>query len=131
MSALSPRQMFLLDHACKPLREAFGVDGTYLVGTAVQPRDGRAPRDIDVRTILSDKKHDRLRKVIGRRGIAFLGIAIGQYLEALTGLPIDYQIQRQTEANARHEGIRNPLGMRDMSNFKGDAQPDDAGGSRS
>ena len=124
MSALSPRQMFLLDSACYPLMEVFGKS-TYLVGTAMRPRDGKPPRDIDVRTIVDDKQHDKLSKAIGQRGISFLGIAIGQYLASLTGLPIDYQIQRMTEANALHEGTRNPLGHRNMDNYKGDAQTSD------
>jgi hypothetical protein len=101
--------------------EVFGWS-TYLVGTAMQPRDGKPPRDIDVRTIVKDKQHDRLTKAIGQKGVAFLGIAIGQYLASLTGLPIDYQIQRMTEANALHEGTRNPLGHRNLDNYKGDAQ---------
>lgn len=120
MTALSPRQMFLLDQACHPINEALGERfGTYLVGTSAHRQQYR---DVDVRTIMSDKKHDRLSKAIGLEGIAFLGIAIGQYLASLTGLPIDYQIQRQTEANALHDGIRNPLGHRNLANYKGDAQ---------
>jgi hypothetical protein len=125
VSAFSPRQMFLLDSACQPLMEVFGWS-TFLVGTAMQPRDGKAPRDIDVRTIAEDKQYDRLKKAIGRKGIAFLGIAIGQYLASLTGLPIDYQIQRRTEANELHHGTRNPLGHRNLGNYIGDARPRDA-----
>lgn len=121
MSTLSPRQMFLLDSACQPLMEVFGW-ATFLVGTAMQPRDGRPPRDIDVRTIVKDKQYDKLTKAIGHAGIAFLGIAIGQYLSSLTGLPVDYQLQRMTEANALHDGPRNPLGHRNLNNYKGDAQ---------
>jgi len=116
--------MFLLDSACQPLMEVFGWS-TYLVGTAMQPRDGQPPRDIDVRTIVDDKQYDRMKKAIGRKGIAFLGIAIGQYLASLTGLPIDYQLQRMTEANALHDGMRNPLGHRNLDNYKGDAQTSD------
>jgi hypothetical protein len=120
MSALSPRQMFLLDLACQPIAEAFG-GGVYLVGTAVT----RGPhRDVDVRAILSDKQHDKLRKAIGYDGIALMGLTMGQYLHSLTGLPIDFQLQRTTEARARHPGgIRNPLGTRGLHNYKGDAQP--------
>lgn len=120
MSALSPRQMFLLDLACKPLWEAFDGGAVYLVGTAVE----RQPfRDVDVRLIISDKPYDRLKKALGADGIAFLGIAIGQYLASLTGLPIDFQLQRQTEANAHHSGMRNPLGLRHLRSFEGDAPP--------
>jgi hypothetical protein len=42
--------------------------------------------------------------------ITCLGIAT--YLRQVTGLPIDYQIQRMTEANAKHTGVRNPIGTR-------------------
>jgi hypothetical protein len=120
VSALSPRQMFLLDLACKPLWEAFPDGGVYLVGTA---GERQAYRDVDVRLILGDKSYDRLRKAIGAQGIAFLGIAIGQYLASLTDLPIDFQLQRQTEANAHHSGVRNALGLRNLGNFQGDAPP--------
>lgn len=112
--------MFLLDSACHPINEAFGSFGCYLVGTATERGQFR---DVDVRYIMADKKHDRLTKAIGQTGVSFLGIAIGQYLASLTGLPIDFQIQRQTEANALHpHGARNPLGHRNLNSYKGDAQ---------
>ncbi|GAA4120425.1 hypothetical protein GCM10022215_24030 [Nocardioides fonticola] len=121
MSTLSPRQMFLLDIACAPLREAFG-ETPYLVGTTMEPRGDRAPRDVDVRLILDDKRHAKLTKAIGSDGISFLGLAVGQYLASLTGLPIDFQIQQQTAANDHHGGKRrNPLGLRSLANFSGDA----------
>ena len=120
MSALSPRQMFLLDQACHPINAAFGEFGCYLVGTATQRG---SYRDVDERFIMADKTRDKLAKAIGDEGIAFLGLAIGQYLASLTGLPIDFQIQRHTEANVLHpDGYRNPLGRRRLSSFKGDAQ---------
>lgn len=122
MSALSPRQMFLLDQACRPINEAFGDYGCVLVGTAMT----RGPfRDVDVRFIMADKKHHKLTKAIGQSGVSFLGLAIGQYLASLTQLPIDFQIQRQTVADALHKGSRNPLGNRTLDNYKGDAQTSD------
>jgi hypothetical protein len=117
MSALSPRQMFLLDEACKPIAEAF--EPPYLVGTAAARQDYR---DVDVRLILEDAAHERLRKAVGWKGLAFLGLAVGEYLAARTGLPIDFQIQQQSAANHHHpEGMRNPLGLRHLSNYTGDA----------
>jgi hypothetical protein len=75
VSAFSPRQMFLLDSACQPLMEVFGWS-TFLVGTAMQPRDGKAPRDIDVRTIAEDKRrteanelHHGTRNPLGHRNL--------------------------------------------------------------
>jgi hypothetical protein len=119
VSALSPRQMFSLDEACKPINDGLGEYGCYLVGTAAHRG---AYRDVDVRFIMADKRHDRLTKAIGASGVTFLGLAIGEYLASRTGLPIDFQIQRQTEANALHGGTRNPLGWRTLDNYKGDAQ---------
>jgi hypothetical protein len=110
--------MFLLDEACKPIRQAFRTP-PYLVGTAAVRG---LYRDVDVRLILDDDEYDCLAGQ--RQGIVpFLGLAIGEYLAARTGLPIDFQVQRQTEANAQHAGPRNPLGVRSLANYAGDAQP--------
>ena len=114
MSSLSPRTMFLLDEACAPIAKA--LDTPYLVGTAFTAREYR---DVDVRVMLEDDVYDRLASV-GEHVPTFLGLAIGEYLAARTGLPIDFQIQRHTEANALHHGPRNPLGLRGLSSYKGD-----------
>jgi len=120
MSALTPRQMFLLDEACKPLRKAFGTP--YLVGTAGNLE--RTPyRDVDVRLILVDDKYDALRAAMGQDAMFFLGLAIGEYLAARTGLPIDFQLQRRSEANSKHNAARNPLGVRELESYRGDASP--------
>lgn len=119
MSALSPRQMWRLDEACRPIRQAFHAP-PYLVGTA---QTGRDYRDVDVRLILEDEPYDALAGQLGVAGVAFLGIVFGEYLAARTGLPVDFQIQRQTEANERHMGPRNPLGVRSLANYAGDADP--------
>jgi hypothetical protein len=111
--------MFLLDLACHPIDSVF-PGSVYLVGTAVSRQEYR---DVDVRVILTDKRYDRLRNIIGQEGITLIGLMGGQYLASVTGLPIDFQLQRMTEANANHDGMRNPLGQRTQSNFKGDAAP--------
>lgn len=120
MSAFSPRQMFLLDLACKPIWETYDGD-LYLVGTANERGEYR---DVDVRLILADKKYDRLRKAIGLDGIALMGLTTGQYIASLTGMPVDFQVQRRTEANDKHPNkSRNPIGLRSMLDFRGDATP--------
>jgi len=54
-----------------------------------------------------------------------MGLTTGQYIASLTGMPIDFQVQRRTEANEKHPGkMRNPIGLRSMVNFRGDAAPD-------
>jgi hypothetical protein len=113
--------MFLLDLACKPIWETYGGE-VYLVGTANERGEYR---DVDVRLILADKRYDRLRKAIGLDGIALMGLTTGQYLASLTGMPIDFQVQRRTEANEKHgrPKTRNPIGLRSMLSFRGDATP--------
>lgn len=119
MSAFSPRQMFALDEACKPIAEAF--DATpYLVGTAATRSEYR---DVDVRLILDDEKYARLADALGPQLVAFLGLAVGEYLAQRTGMPIDFQVQQQSAANERHAGARNPIGLRTLDNYRGDAAP--------
>jgi len=77
-----------------------------------------------VRLILTDKKYDRL---FGKQSAAFrtiLDLAFSAWLTQQTGLPVDFQIQRMTEANAKHAGKQqNPLGGRSLSDWLGDATP--------
>ena len=111
-SGLTTLELHLLEQACKPVWRAFGH--TYLVGTA---QTGGEYRDVDVRTILPDDEFDQ-RFGMGDDGavdgLAFWALvcsAIGRMLTADTGLPIDYQIQRMTEANEKYPGgNRNPVG---------------------
>lgn len=106
-SGLTTLELHVLDVACRPVWEAFG--GTYLVGTA-QTRGSF--RDVDVRTILSDDEFDRLFGALGGRAAwGLFCLSIGLMLAQQTGLPVDYQIQRRTEANEKYDGPRNPLGM--------------------
>lgn len=107
-SRLTTLEMHRLDVACQPIWRAFG-HGTYLVGSA---SIGAADefRDVDVRTILPDEEFDAL--FAGRPALwELICTSVGQTLYDLTGgLPVDYQIQRMTEANANFSGPRNPIG---------------------
>lgn len=113
-TSLSPHQMNRLDLACVPLREAF--DGpAYLVGSITR---GGTYRDVDVRTILDDDAYDRWFPAPGADGAShddplwsLICSSLSEWLSSLSGLPIDYQIQRQTEANAAHGGVRYALGI--------------------
>lgn len=116
---LSPAELYDLDSACWLVTKAFGH--AYLVGSAGE--DGRGDfRDVDVRLILSDAEFDA---IIGdnRYRWELLSLAIGDYLRKRTGLPVDFQIQRQTEANERHSKPRNPVGMDRNLAAGGDATP--------
>lgn len=115
--------LWRLDQACRPIEQAFGDEWTtYLVGSVEQ---GKEYRDVDVRTILPDEEFDA---VFGERPLLWDAFCLGQtaWLTQQTGLPIDYQVQRATEANEKHAGKpRNPLGRARGRRFAGggDATP--------
>jgi hypothetical protein len=106
---LTTTQMFHLDQACQLVSKAFGGRPPYLVGTAGV--GGAEPyRDVDVRMILGDDAFAEACPT--RERWELLSLSIGAYLASRTGLPIDFQIQRLSEANAVHGGKpRNPLGL--------------------
>lgn len=113
-SGLTTLELHLLEQACQPVWHGFGdgtAGSTYLVGTA---QTGGEYRDVDVRTILPDDEFDALFGAEDRNGEALwslICVAIGRMLTEQTGLPIDYQIQRMTEANEKYPGgNRNPVG---------------------
>lgn len=108
MSFLTTAQFALLNDACIQITEAFG-EPPYLVGSVTEHSQFR---DVDLRLILDDADFDRW--FIGRVMLwSLVCMAIGQHLSSLTGLPVDFQIQRMTEANAKYpDGARSPMGMR-------------------
>lgn len=110
-------QLWALDEACKPLRATFPDYGPYLVGSATERPTFR---DVDVRLILSDEQYDRLSD----NEWGLLGFITSRHLAATTGLPIDFQFQRQTDANAAYgHKFRTPLGMRGEGYWEGDQRP--------
>jgi len=123
-SHLSTLELHELDEACRPFLEAFGTH-PYLVGSSSQRGDFR---DVDVRLILADDEYDVL--FAERKALWALISRLGSsHLRAKTGLPVDFQVQRQSEANARFGDLgvtpRNPLGSRNLLDFAGggDATP--------
>lgn len=103
-------ELHRLDAACAEL-DAFAClhDGrVYLVGSVNTEENYR---DVDVRMMLPDDAFDAL---FGHsQGLwSLFCYATSRQLAADTELRIDFQVQRQSEANAKHEGPRNPLGRR-------------------
>lgn len=87
--------------------------GPYLVGSAMERSDFR---DVDIRVMLRDRMFDRLFR--GRLEVVrFVNRAFSVWGQQETGLPIDFQIQRFTEANAEFTKPRNPMGLRDWSSI--------------
>ena len=87
-----------LEHACLIVSAAFGGKDCYVVGSALKRTDYR---DVDVRLILDDAQFDALfgAYVTSYRSSplwSLLTVAISEYLEKRTGLPIDFQVQRRS-----------------------------------
>jgi hypothetical protein len=97
----------------REIDEAFGYI-PYLVGSAAR---GKRWRDVDVRLMLPDEEFDALfpnhtaaTHADGKWSL--LCAAISELGRIRTGLPIDFQIQRTTEANELYGGgIRQALGL--------------------
>lgn len=107
-----------LDAYAREVNDAFGHI-PYLVGTAAQ---GKRWRDVDIRLILPDDEFDRLfpdathpggrHKIPGNALWALMCTALSDLARSRTGLPVDFQIQRQSEANRKYpNGPRIPLGL--------------------
>jgi hypothetical protein len=115
VSYLSVSQFHALDLACSRLREAFDHP-PYLVGSVQERPDWR---DVDVRMMLNNDEYEALT----HDQWTMYGLAVSAWLSSLTGgLPIDFQFQQRTAANEKHDGKRNPLGTRDLRNFRGDGR---------
>lgn len=104
--------IFSLELACRQLNEAF--DGhCYLVGSAIQRPDWR---DVDVRLIVEDGEFSKLFPKAGRywefdtKWLLTI-TSISAWLQKVTGLPVDFQIQPRKHANDVHPGPRHALGM--------------------
>ena len=108
-SYLSVPQQFALQHACRILTAAFGAN-TYQVGSSLTRSDYR---DVDLRCILDDEEYDALLGGLScnQYRLDLLNAALSEWLQARTGLPIDFQFQRRTEANRDFDGARNFMGM--------------------
>jgi hypothetical protein len=95
-------EAFNLSNVACILNEAFGTHN-YLVGSALTSRDHR---DVDVRCILPDEEFDKLFPD-ARTGYQYqarwslICAAISEWMAKRTGLQIDFQIQRQSEANEK------------------------------
>ena len=104
-----------LNIACRLLVAAFDWH-IFLVGSCMTRRDYR---DVDVRCMLDDAVfdaefpgHAEAMATMGRLTPKHLAmnLAFSAYLEKQSRLPVDFQFQRVTDANAEFEGLRNALG---------------------
>ena len=117
-------EMYNLDLAVASLNEAFGSH-CYHVGSSLKQRDWR---DVDVRCILPDEEYDRLfpLSTVGVRSqfrdarLMAMNAAFSEWLRKASGLPVDFQFQRRTDANKDFpDRPRSALGMHyDIQRFQ-------------
>ena len=113
---LSVEELWRLAHAVRPIEEAFGNHIIYLVGSVLDRADYR---DVDLRLILPDNEYTRLFFAVGkpRHGLfdqfrMLIQTSINTMLRVTTGLPIDFQVQSETEAERYADHNRNPVCIR-------------------
>ena len=102
----------LLDEFGSQVWAAFGHP-PYHVGSSLTSKTWR---DVDVRLILPDDEYaawgfgdDAARPSHNEKWVSFV-LAYSALGKAITGLPIDFQIQQQTYANEHYKGPRGALG---------------------
>lgn len=113
---------FKLNSAAAIICDAYPENlGVYLVGSVLERPDYR---DVDVRCILSDEDFDRMFPGVHQRSetrtawhprFSLLCFSISLWLRDMTGLPVEFQFQRMTQANekyGRDKGCRrNAIGI--------------------
>jgi hypothetical protein len=106
-------EFFNLNQLCVILNYAF--DSTsYLVGSSLHKRDYR---DVDIRCMMDDEKFDKMFPGMGGNPQhhalwSLMCSSISEWLSKRSGLPVDFQLQRTTDANKEYGGkMRNAIGL--------------------
>lgn len=113
MAVGQPQQM-LLNQFGDLLKDAFATDSVYHVGSSMGDNK-KDWRDVDIRVILTDEEWGKLGLLHPDRNHSdpkwrALSIVFSHYGRHITGLPIDFQLQRITEANNEYSGGRSHCG---------------------
>lgn len=107
--------VILLNEFGSQIWAAFGGP-PYLVGSALTEKSGW--RDVDVRMIIDDQEWKRLGfgdpATVAHRDAKWISLCLAYSAlgKAMTGLPIDFQLQQQTKANEEFPSApRSALGL--------------------
>lgn len=106
MSAGMPQEIWLNKFGVM-ISDYFG-HVPYHVGSSLETKEWR---DVDVRLIMPDKEYEQMfgnMQGFTNVKVAAITLAFATLGKEMTGLPIDFQIQSQTEANT-HKGHRSAL----------------------
>lgn len=108
-------QSMLLQQFGTLVQKAFGTHSVYHVGSSLT-RNDEGWRDVDVRLMLDDEEWKNLGLMEPAESHLdpkwrTLCIVFSHYGKYMTGLPIDFQIQRVKEANEEFKGTRSYCGV--------------------
>lgn len=114
-SGIGPHQQLLLDQFGQLVEAAWGELG-YRVGSSTRGTDWR---DIDIRVMVSNEEYERRLGTIWQEGRRHQHLPYRAEMLAwstlgqqMSGLPIDFQVQRLSEADAKYpDGLRIPIGL--------------------
>jgi hypothetical protein len=112
-------QSMLLSEFGDLIQKAFGTHSVYHVGSSLTRKE-ETWRDVDIRLMLTEEQWDKLGLLDPKQSHydpkwRSLCIVFSHYGRHLTGLPIDFQIQRITEANEEFKGVRSWCGIINVS----------------
>lgn len=99
------------------LTSLFNGEVPFHVGSSLQRPDFR---DVDVRLILADGDYARLATMVNLHRLSHV---VSMWGTAVTGLPIDFQVQQMTGANLKYDGPRNALGIHEWDQDHDSTQP--------
>ncbi len=111
-------QGMLLNQFGDFIARAFNTHSVYHVGSSIFNKTGW--RDVDVRVLLGDDEWEKLFGDLEPKNCHYnskwrnLCIVFSHYGNHLTGLPIDFQIQRIKEANEEYPNNRSHLGEKNF-----------------
>ena len=99
--------------------EAFGTNSVYHVGSSMGDNK-KDWRDVDIRVLLTDEQWQNLELLDPTENHydpkwRALCIVFSHYGKHITGLPIDFQLQRIADANERYPGNRSHLGTKNKT----------------
>lgn len=118
---LPPQSLFGLHSAAHEVRKSYDSLGVYLVGSCLARKDYR---DVDVRCIMRDDDFEREfpKDANGHRPKWMLTcLSLSAWFRHVTGLPVDFQFQKQTLANERYPSRAHPRNALGYYHWLGDA----------